>query len=214
MSSTTVKTSLLHHIRDNNSEETSKKAIKLLLQVVANIVKFPHEEKYRKLKEDKILPKIDNCHQFFDIIYRIGFIQLSTHIELPMTASLDPLADLVGEIEGKPAPQVPKMDSKKSGGCCETDSGQTGCCGGTKSSDKKKSGGCCGGDNKNNNNNNETKKSGGCCDTDTHNHNHTHNDNHNHNHNHKKENGSCGTETECNHHHGNTAQKNFTSKYG
>jgi len=138
MSSTTVKTSLLHHIRDNNSEETSKKAIKLLLQVVANIVKFPHEEKYRKLKEDKILPKIDNCHQFFDIIYRIGFIQLSTHIELPMTASLDPLADLVGEIEGKPAPQVPKMDSKKSGGCCETDSGQTGCCGGTKSSDKKK----------------------------------------------------------------------------
>jgi len=149
--------SLLNLIRDNNSEETTKKAIKLLLQVVANIVKNPTEEKYRKLKEDKISPKIDHAKGFFDIITNIGFVTLPTHIELPMTASLAPLAALVGEIEGKPAPPVPKMDSKKSGsgsgsgGCCSTKSGsgtETENCCSTKSGDKKKSDSCCGGNKK------------------------------------------------------------------
>jgi len=194
------KISLLHHIRDNNSDEIAKKAIKLLFQVVNNIVKYPGEEKYRKLKEDKISPKIDNAKGFFDIIFILGFVNLDTHIELPMTANLEPLANLVGEIEGKPAPQVPKMNltkNEKGGDCCSSSSSSTkncekksgGCCGGN-DSEKKKGEGCCGG-----------KKSGGSGSTDTHDHsthNHSHNHNHNHNHNHShnhknQDNGSCCT---------------------
>jgi len=188
----TGNSSLLSLIRDNNSEETTKKAIKLLLQVVANIVKNPSEEKYRKLKEDKISPKIDNAKGFFDIITKIGFVTLPTHIELPMTASLEPLAALVGEIEGKPAPSVslPKMDSKKNGGgggCCSTDSGAEteNCC--SSKSDKKKSEACCGG------NKNDKKKylsgKGSSTDSHSHSHSHSHSDGHSHGHGHSHSDG-------------------------
>jgi hypothetical protein len=196
--STTTNSSLLQHIKDNNKEETSKKAIKILHQVVNNIIKHPQDEKYRKLKAEKINPIIDNANGFWKIIQVIGFQTLSSHLELPMTASLGPLAELVGEIEGKPAPTVPKMDTTTgccSTGVCETENCSSSCCStDTKNKEKqtKKSGGCCG-DNSNKSgcgsgnksacgSNSEKKKSGGCCSTDSHSHSHSHSDSHSHSH--------------------------------
>jgi len=196
-----AKTTLLHHIRSQNSEETSKKSIKLLLQVVANIIKYPNEEKYRKLKADKIYPKIDSAKGFFDIIEIIGFVDLNTHLELPMTADLAPLSQLIGEIEGKPAPKVPNMSAccnsnsnsnsnSSNSGCCKSDACETDDCTGKNGEKQKKSGGCCGG----NSIKNENKNSGGCCGgnsnkksggnhTHDHSHDHSHDD-HSHDHSH------------------------------
>jgi len=187
---------MLHTIQSHSDSDTVKKAIKLLLQVVANIVKYPFDEKYRKLKSEKISPKINNSEiqkYFFDILFNIGFVDLNTHIELPMTAKLEPLAELVGEIESKPAPSVPNMNSDKSdnNGCCQSGSSDTNdCCSSDKKNNEKtKSGGCCGGNSGTDGKkkNTEPKKSG-CCsnnnNTHSHSQSHSHSDSDSHSHSH------------------------------
>jgi len=117
---------------NDNSLEKRNKALKLLRGIAQHVLEEPDEIKFRKIKIEKLLPRLQEAEGAVTLLTAMGFIQKDGFFILPETSSLEPICSCLEKLEEreereKKITSVPVVE--KTASCCVTPSG---CCESTK----------------------------------------------------------------------------------
>jgi hypothetical protein len=144
---------------------TATPSVSLISKVLENILKSPEDDKFRKLKSDKVEPKLSKTKGALEFLLAAGFTKTETHYVLPTNASLDTVRQAHKMLEAALPASTAHVHSN-GGGCCSdtatkasahVHSNGGGCCSDSASTTKKQSSGCCSSDAS------SSSKKGGCC---------------------------------------------------
>jgi len=88
------------------------KSLKILRIIFGNILQKPKEQKFRKVKKEKTLPKL-TAHGAVDILLEAGFLNESACYVLPMDSSTEKVQAALNAIAAEELRRILKMDEPK-----------------------------------------------------------------------------------------------------